>query len=61
MKSWLYVILAAALGAAAGLLYYHFFGCNGTCPITSDPWRTAVWFSLVGGLLGLAFSPEKKS
>lgn len=40
-------------GAAVGWLYYRFFGCNGSCAITSSPVRSMLYLAVVGGLLGV--------
>jgi len=38
------IILILALGAFLGALLGHFGKCNsGTCPLTANPWRGAVW------------------
>ncbi|MFT3738888.1 MAG: DUF6132 family protein [Breznakibacter sp.] len=51
---WLSVIVGVGLGFA----YYYFIGCNsGSCPITSNPYKSMLW----GGLLGVIFAwPSKK-
>lgn len=41
IKRFLRPALFAAAGAALGLVYYRLAGCEGSCPITSDPWLTA--------------------
>ena len=61
MKAWVRNLLFLLGGAGAGLAYYHFFGCAGSCPITSNPWLTAGYFSLIGILLSLAFGKNPKS
>jgi len=39
------------VGALAGLLYWKFVGCqSGTCPLTSNPYKTVILFSFMGGL-----------
>ncbi len=48
---WLRPLLFAAAGALIGYLYYTFFGCNGTCPITASPWRTMLYTCVIGFLL----------
>lgn len=48
---WLRISLFVAGGALAGYLYYAFFGCNGTCPITSNPWKTMLYTGVIGFLL----------
>ena len=40
-------------GAAVGWLYYRFFGCNGSCVITSSPVRSMLYLAVVGGLIGV--------
>ena len=60
MKSWIKILLFVAGGAALGYVYYLFFGCAGTCPITSSPYRTMAYFSVVGLLISGLSLPEKK-
>ena len=49
------IILGIVLGGTAGYLYYHFYGCDGTCLITSNPIRSILYGSVMGTLLGSAF------
>lgn len=43
-------IVGGLIGAAAGYLYFRLVGCqSGACPITSNPYRSAIY----GGVLGL--------
>ena len=45
-------ILGAAAGALVGFLVYRFIGCKtGTCPITSNPWISAIFGGIMGFLL----------
>lgn len=45
-------ILGAILGGISGYIYYAQIGCvNGTCAITSNPWRSAIYFAVLGLLL----------
>lgn len=45
-------------GAGVGLLYWNFIGCTGgTCPLTSNPYKTVLMFSILGGL----FAKDKKA
>ena len=60
MKPWLIILLFLLGGAGFGYLYYVFFGCTGSCPITSDPFRTMIYFAVTGGLAGIVCLPEKK-
>jgi phage shock protein E len=46
------------LGAVAGYIYYHFWGCDGTCAITSSPWRSMLYGAVMGGLLNSMFKPS---
>jgi hypothetical protein len=51
LKSWYFwkPFLGVIIGATAGFLYYHFYGCqSGTCAITSDPFMSIAF----GGLFG---------
>jgi hypothetical protein len=44
--------IAGAFGAVAGFAYYYYIGCNtGTCPITSNPYISTVYGTVVGVLL----------
>jgi len=46
------LVLGIAAGAVVGLVYWKFVGCrSGTCPLTSNPYKTVILFSLMGGLL----------
>ncbi|HAK12546.1 MAG TPA: hypothetical protein DIW54_06025 [Chitinophagaceae bacterium] len=45
-------LLGAILGSISGYIYYAQIGCvNGTCAITSNPWRSTVYFAVLGLLL----------
>lgn len=45
-------IVGIILGAVFGYLYYHFVGCaGGTCPITSNPYITVIYGSVLGYLV----------
>lgn len=57
LKDWKWYLPGILLGAAAGYIYYHFWGCDGTCAITSSPWRSAVYGSIMGALLNNMFKP----
>ena len=59
MKPWFTIFLFLLGGAGFGCLYYWFFGCSGSCPITSDPFRTIAYFSITGILAGILCLPEK--
>lgn len=56
------VLLLAAAGALAGYLYYRFVGCaSGACLITSNPWRSSLYGAVIGSLLGVIVTPDKKA
>jgi hypothetical protein len=41
--------LAIFIGGLAGFLYYYFVGCSsGKCAITSNPYMSIIWGSLLG-------------
>lgn len=49
-KTWLRFLVGILGGALIGLLYWHFIGCNGgNCPLTNNPYKTVIIFSLIGG------------
>ena len=64
MKKWIFqnklMFIGAAVGAVAGFLYWNYVGClTNTCAITSDPTRSTLYFSLMGGLLFSSFKNKK--
>ena len=49
------------VGALGGYLYWYYIGClSGTCPITSKPLNSMVYFGIMGGLLFNMLKPEKQ-
>lgn len=55
-------LLGITLGALAGYAYYYYIGCaNGNCNITSKPINSAVYGSLMGGLLFSSFKSKEKN
>lgn len=56
-----WVIAGVAVGAIAGLLYWHFIGCSsGNCAITSKPFNSSAYGALMGGLLFASFKKTKE-
>ncbi|HEY8690358.1 MAG TPA: DUF6132 family protein [Chitinophagaceae bacterium] len=65
MKNWILknklYFIGALLGALAGFLYYKYVGCvTGTCAITSNPFRSSIYFAFFGAVLLGVFKPDKK-
>lgn len=65
MKKWFqtnkFFFLGAALGALSGFLYWKYVGClTGTCAITSNPFRSTIYFAVFGALIIGSFKKEKK-
>ena len=57
----LLVISGILLGALAGFLYWNFIGCDsGTCSITSKPFNSTIYGSIMGGLVFSMFKKEKR-
>jgi len=43
------IMLGAVSGAIIGWLYWEFIGCNGgSCPLTSNPYKTVLIFTMMG-------------
>jgi phage shock protein E len=50
-KPWMFMIIGAVTGALGGYLYYHYIGCmSGSCAITSNPFISTIYGSVMGGL-----------
>ena len=51
-KSMTYII-GAVIGGILGFLYYRFIGCaGGACPITSSPYISTLYGTVLGLLIG---------
>jgi hypothetical protein len=45
-------IIGLLVGVAGGFLYYWFVGCSsGSCAITSNPWMSMLWGTIMGYLI----------
>ena len=54
-------LIGIAVGAVAGFLYYRFVGCSsGGCMISSNPFISTIYGSVMGFLLFNSFSSTKK-
>jgi len=43
--------LPLVLGVTGGYLYYAYIGCNGSCPISGNPYVSTAYGGLIGGLI----------
>lgn len=52
LNVWQKRAIAGAIGAAAGYAYYYYIGCmSGTCPISSNPYISTLYGSVIGVLM----------
>ncbi|WP_143962492.1 hypothetical protein [Litoribacter populi] len=51
----IFTVLGILVGAVGGYLYYRFVGCDQGCAITGRPWSSAIYGSILGGMLGQHF------
>ncbi len=46
------LLVGIVIGGTAGFLYYYFIGCvSGSCPITSNPYGSILYGSLMGAMV----------
>jgi len=45
---WSKRILPVLIGATSGYLYYYYVGCNGSCPISGNPYVSTVYGAFAG-------------
>lgn len=50
-KVLLKISLPIIIGAIGGYLYYNFIGCNGSCPISGNPYVSTVYGAGIGAIL----------
>jgi hypothetical protein len=55
-----WILPGLIIGAVAGFFYWKFYGCNGTCLITSSPLKSILYFSAMGALVNNMFKPQQK-
>jgi len=65
MKKWLrnntLYFIGAMVGGVGGFLYWKFVGCiTGTCLITSNPFRSTIYFAIMGALVFGMFKKDQK-
>ena len=63
MKKWIVMnrlyFIGAIIGGIAGFIYYRFVGCvTGSCPITSSPVNSSLYFGLFGAIVSGFFKKE---
>jgi hypothetical protein len=61
-KPYLWLIgLFTFAGVATGYAYYVYIGCNGGCPLQSNPYLSMIWGGAMGYLLpGIVLTPKKE-
>jgi len=47
------------IGAVLGFSYYYFIGCNGSCPISGNPFISTLYGAGMGLLWVLPFNSKK--
>ena len=65
MKKWLLdnklYFIGAFSGGIVGYMYWKFIGCiNGDCLITSNPFKSSIYFAVMGSLIFGMFKKQKK-
>ena len=63
MKKWIVAnklyLIGAIVGGIAGFFYWKFVGCvTGTCPITSSPVNSTLYFAFFGAILFSTFKRQ---
>lgn len=62
IKSNLFIFVGVFIGALTGFLYWKYIGClSGSCAITSNPYNSTIYGSVMGGLLFSFFKKEEKT
>jgi hypothetical protein len=60
-KNLWWIIPGMIAGGIGGYFYWKFYGCDGTCLITSSPVRSVIYFAGMGVLVNQMFKPSRKS
>lgn len=59
IKTSLAAIIGSIIGGIGGYIYYRMVGCqSGACAITSNPWLTILWGTILGYLIGGTFNKK---
>ncbi len=49
--NWIWKLGPILLGGVGGYLWYRFVGCkSGVCPITRNPWISAIYGAVIGAM-----------
>jgi hypothetical protein len=59
VKKAIWVLPGMVLGAIGGFVYWKFYGCDGTCLITSSPVRSILYFGVMGAIANSMFQPKQ--
>ena len=60
-KDLIKMIAGVLIGATGGYLYYYFIGCRtGSCPITSNPYFSILFGSIIGLIITMPDSKNSK-
>ena len=52
----LHIVIGVVVGGVLGFAFYKFVGCStGTCPLTSNPFLSSIYGSIVGALVAGSF------
>lgn len=60
-KAWIKFIIVVLFGAGLGYIYYQYWGCSGTCPITNSSNITTGLGAFMGMNFGMDFIIKKKT
>ena len=58
--NWIWYVPGLVVGGISGYFYWKYFGCDGTCLITSSPVRSVIYFAFMGMLLNQMFKSSKE-
>lgn len=53
------LVLGMLVGAILGYLFYAFYGCNGSCMISSSPLNSTLYGTVAGAILSRRFIAKK--
>jgi len=60
IKKYILRITGIVAGGIGGFAWYYFVGCtSGTCPITSNPYISILWGTVMGYLVAELFKKKK--